>query len=236
MKSELHSSTARKAALLVASCLALAGCAATRRSDLAYAPPSFNVQPDDVFSEVRDYRIGPSDLLTVAVYRAPDLTADYRVDATGNIMLPLVGRIDLTGLTSTEAARTIASRLEDYYVNPDVSITLKEMISQRITMDGAVNSPGLYPVQPGMTLMQAVAMAKGLSGGANPRRVMIFRQINGQRNVAGFDLRDIRNAQMADPLIYSSDIIIVDGNQTRQALRDVLTTIPILGLFRPFVL
>jgi polysaccharide export outer membrane protein len=79
-------------------------------------------------------------------------------------------------------------------------------------------------------------MARGTTQDANLRRVVIFRQIDGQRMAAGFDLRAIRTAQMEDPTVYASDIIIVDGSQTRQMWRDVLQTIPILALFRPLVL
>lgn len=235
MKFAVQSSAAAKASTLaLAVCLALAGCAG-RRSDMPYAPPSFNVQPDDVFAELRDYRIGPTDLIGVTVYRATDLSGDYRIDATGNIMMPLAGKIDLTGMTSTEASAAIAQRLTAYYVNPDVSITMKEMTGQRITVMGAVNSPGNYPIRPGSSLLQAVASANGLSGGANAHRVAIFRQIDGQKMAAAFDLEDISNARMEDPIVYASDIIIVDGNQTRQALRDVLITLPIIGLFRPLL-
>lgn len=235
MKFELRPSVATMGMLAFMACLMLAGCAG-RRSDMPYAPPAFDVQPEDVFADLRDYRIGPSDLITVLVFRAPDLTADYRLDAGGNIMMPLAGKVDLTGMTSTEAAAAIARKLTGYYVNPDVSIVLKEMVSQRITVIGAVNSPGVYPIPPGSSLLEAVATAKGLSGGANPRRVAIFRRIDGQRMAAAFDLEDIANARMEDPTVYASDIIVVDGSETRQLLRDVLTTIPILGLFRPFVL
>ena len=83
--------------------------------------------------------------------------------------------------------------------------------------------------------MQAVALAGGAGTNANLRRVIVFRQIEGQRMVAGFDLEAIRHSEMEDPVVYPSDIIIVDGNETRQIWRDVLSTIPVLALFRPFL-
>ena len=214
----------------------LAGCAAGRSSDIPYAPASFNVQPDDPFAANPDYRLGPSDVVTVSVFRAPEVTGDYRVNESGTIMMPLVGQVEVQGLTVAELAGALRQNLGSrYYVDPDVSVSLKEAASRRITVDGAVQQPGVYPLPGPTTLMQAVAMARGTTPDANLRRVVIFRQIGGQRMAAGFDLREIRSAQMEDPAVYASDIIIVDGNQTRQMWRDVLQTIPILALFRPLL-
>ena len=141
------------------------------------------------------------------------------------------------GLTTEEASAEIKRRLEGrYYVNPDVSVALKETPNRTITVDGAVQAPGLYPVVGRTTLMQAVAMARGATNNANLRRVIVFRQIQGQRMAAGFDRRAIRASQMEDPVLYPSDIVIVDGSDTRQMWRDVLSAIPILALFRPLVI
>lgn len=225
-----------KACVVLLGLLALAACA-DRRADIPTATAQFNVQPDQLFIENRDYRLGPSDLVTVTVYRAPEVSGDFRVDYTGNIMIPLLGQVPAQGMTSTEFADVLRKRLDGrYYVNPDVSVAIKEAVNQRVTIDGSVNSPGLYPLPGRTTLMQAVALAHGVTGGANLHRVVVFRQINGQRMAAAFDLRKIRETQMEDPLIYASDIIIVDGNETRQAWRDIISTLPLIALFRPFLL
>lgn len=217
--------------------LALAGCAPTRSSDLNYAPAGFNVQPDDIYAVNRDHRLGPSDLITVTVYRAPEVTGDFRVDPLGNIMMPLVGSIPVQGLTLTEVTAEIRRRLDGrYYVNPDVAVALKETPNRTITVDGAVGQPGVYPVIGRTTLMQAIAQARGATQNANLRRVVVFRQIQGQRMAAGFDLQAIRESRMEDPVLYPSDIVVVDGSDTRQMWRDVLQTIPIIALFRPLIL
>ncbi|HEV2866497.1 MAG TPA: polysaccharide biosynthesis/export family protein [Allosphingosinicella sp.] len=227
----------RLALALLGLALALAGCAQTRRSDIAYAPPSFNVPPDDMFAVARDHRLGPMDLVSVAVYRAPEVTGDFRVDQLGNLTIPLIGQMPVMGLTTTELSNELKRRLSaTLYVNPDVSVALKETPGQTITVDGSVGAPGAYPITGRTTLMQAVALARGASANANLRRVIVFRQVGGQRMAAGFDLRAIRASQMEDPVVYPSDIIIVDGNDTRQTWRDVLSAIPILALFRPFIL
>jgi polysaccharide biosynthesis/export protein len=221
--------------LLLALAVLLAGCGYSRAN---IPPPTaeFNAQPDPLFAENRDHRLGPSDLVTVSVYRAPEFSGDYRIDAAGNIMVPLIGLMPVQGMTTIELAAALRERLNGrYYVNPDVSVSLKESNSQRLAVDGSVNSPGVYPVVGRTTLMEAIARAGGTTTGANLRRIVIFRQVNGQRMAAAFDLNAIREAQMEDPLVYASDIIVVDGNQTRQALRDVISTLPILALFRPLI-
>lgn len=222
------------AMMLMATTLVLAGCTSPS-SRVPYAQPGFNTPPDSIFGENPDYRLGPSDLVTITVYRAPEVSGDYRVDASGNIMLPLAGQTQVQGMTVAEVATHLRQVLGSrYFVNPDVTVTLKEATSQRITVDGSVNAPGVYPLTGRTTLMQAVAMARGANQEANLSRVVVFRQIEGQRMAAAFDLQAIRAAEMEDPLVYGSDIIIVDGSQTRQTLRDILMTIPIIGLFRPF--
>ncbi|HWT11942.1 MAG TPA: polysaccharide biosynthesis/export family protein [Allosphingosinicella sp.] len=223
-------------AVLVAVTFMLQACGGYSR---AYIPPptaEFNVQPDPLFAEARDHRLGPTDVVTVTVYRAPEFTGDYRVDGAGNIMVPLLGLMPVQGMTTVELAAQLRERLSGgYYVNPDVSVALKESNSQRFSVDGSVNSPGVYPVVGRTTLMEAVARAGGVTSSANLRRVVIFRQVNGQRMAAAFDLHAIRQAQMEDPLVFASDIVVVDGNTTRQALRDIISTLPIIGLFRPFI-
>lgn len=226
------------ALILVAVSFVLSGCAASRRSDIAYAPASFNRPPDnDIFQVARDHRLGPLDLVTVTVYRAPEVTGDFRVDQLGNLTMPLIGQVPVMGMTTSELTAEIRRRLNaGLYVNPDVSVALKETPGQTITVDGSVSAPGVYPVNSRTTLMQAIAMARGVSQNANLRRIVVFRQIGGQRQAAGFDLQAIRQSQMEDPVLYPSDIVIVDGNETRQTWRDVLSAIPILALFRPLIL
>lgn len=219
---------------LLTAALALGGCM-SRRGDIPYAPASFDQAPDSTFANNTEYRLGPADVVSLAVYRAPELTGDYRVDAAGNLNLPLIGAVQVQGQSLPELTETLRTSLgERYYVDPDVTVSLKEVGSQRVTVDGSVNRAGLYPLPNQSTLMQVIAMAGGTSATANPRRVIVFRQIDGRRQVAGFDLAAIRSGRMEDPLIYGSDIIIVDGDDTRQNWRDALSAIPIIALFRPF--
>jgi polysaccharide biosynthesis/export protein len=226
-------------AMLLALSLSLGGCAGTayKRSDIAAPKPEFFSPPDQIFVTNRDHRLGPSDLVSVNVYRAPEFSGDFRVDDSGKIMMPLIGLVPVQGMTTVELAKDLRTRLsKSYYVDPNVSVSLKESVSRQIVLDGSIGKPGAYPLSGRTTLMEAVARAGGVGPDSNLRRVVIFRTINGERMVAAFDLAAIREARADDPEVFPEDIIIVDGSRTRQALRDFFMTLPIIGLFRPFIL
>ena len=94
----------------------------------------------------------------------------------------------------------------------------------------------MFPVIGPMTLLQAVALAGGVDEEtANPRRVAVFRTIDGQRQAAAFDLVSIRRGEMDDPKVYSGDIVIVDGSSIKETQRRILEAFPLLRVFRPVV-
>jgi polysaccharide export outer membrane protein len=102
-----------------------------------------------------------------------------------------------------------------------------------VTVDGAVKEGGSFPVGGPVSLIQAVAMAKGTSEDANPRRVAVFRTIGGKRQAAAFDLTSIRRGEMPDPQIYPGDIIVVDGSSVKAAQKQLFQSIPLLAIFGP---
>jgi polysaccharide export outer membrane protein len=83
-----------------------------------------------------------------------------------------------------------------------------------------------------MTLIQAVALAKGTREDANARRVAVFRMIDGRRAAAAFDLTAIRRGESDDPKIYPGDIIVVDGSSIKAAQKQFFQSVPLLSLFR----
>ena len=182
-----------------------------------------------------DYRIGPSDVLTINVFGVPEYSGDFTVDDSGRIQVPLIGNVPMTGRTSDQAAADITRALDKTYLkSPKVQVQVKTAVSRRVTIDGAVTAPGVYPIGSQATLLQAVAMARGTTENANPRRTVIFRTIDGKRMAAAFDLVDIRRGTGKDPDIYANDIIVVDGSQVKKNLQTALSTIPVLGLFAQF--
>jgi len=165
----------------------------------------------------------------------PDLSGDLQVDTAGNVTMPLIGNIAAVGKTPNELAAEIKKKLGDKYMNdPEVQVTVKSASSAKITVDGSVTQPGVYALQGRMSLIQAIAMAKGTTEDANPHRVVIFRQINGQRQAAAFDLKSIRRGEMPDAEIFGNDIIVVDGSASKSTFKNIVQTVPLLALFRPF--
>lgn len=222
--------------LAVAALLVLAGCASSRSEEVAYSPEGFGL-PDAPAVEViaSDYRIAPLDKLSINVFQVAQLSGEYQVDLTGRIAMPLVGSVDAVNLTTDELTARLKQRLSTNYLkNPDVTVGIVAATGSNITIEGAVRRPGLYPNFGKMTLVQAVAVGGGLDTTANPKRVFVFRQIDGQRMLAGFDLTTIRKGQEPDPEIYRGDIIVVEGSKTKETWQQVFQGVQTFGLFRPF--
>jgi polysaccharide export outer membrane protein len=200
--------------------------------------PNFLPPPDHsgVALQQEAYRIGPLDKLDISVFQVPELTGSVEVDASGMISLPLVGGVQAGGKTTAELSQSIAGALKAKYLqDPQVTVVVKEAMSQKITVEGAVQQPGVYPIEGRTTLMQAIAMARGPDPQhANEKKVVVFRTVHGQREAAGFNLIDIRKGKADDPQVYGNDIIVLDTTNSRDLFRDFVSAIPVLAIFRPF--
>ena len=217
--------------------LAAAACASTRGGPIPYDDAGKFRAPDapSVATLESNYRISPMDTVSVKVFRMPDLSGDYQVDLTGQISMPLLGEVRVVDMTTAQLDEALTKKFgEKYLENPDISVGIKESARRNITVDGAVKNAGAYPAGGETTLMQAVALAGGVTEDANARRIAVFRTIGGQRQAAAFDLVSIRRGEVSDPKIYPGDIIVVDGNGVKAAYRQILNSFPMLSIFRPF--
>jgi polysaccharide export outer membrane protein len=210
-------------------------CALAATSSSAAAPSSgFNeVAPAAARSSLvpDDYKIGPQDTLEVAVFQVQDLSKTVRVDSGGTILLPLIGEMTASGRTTKELSDDVATELGRKYLNdPLVTVTVKESASQRVTVDGAVIHPGIYPISGETTLMQAVALAQGPAELADLRQVAIFRTSGAQRLTAVFDLAAIRSGKAADPRVLANDVVIVETSRGRKFLRGLREAIPLFQM------
>jgi polysaccharide export outer membrane protein len=223
--------------LVAGSFFALSACASKRGGPIPYEPTNFG-RPDAESiapQEQGPARIGALDKVRVNVFQVAELSGEFRVDSGGSIDFPLIGSVRAGGLTEEELRRELARRLgEKYLRDPNVQVALTEQTPQSVTVDGSVRDPGVFVVKGSTTLMKAVAMAKGTAEDANPRRVYIFRTIKGERMAGAFDLADIRRGAAVDPPIYGNDIIIVDGSSQKKFVKDLLSSVPLLSVLRPF--
>lgn len=186
-----------------------------------------------------EYKIGPSDLLEIAIFGQPELARTVRVDTRGRISLPLIGGVDAVGRTSQQLERLIADRLgENYLQSPQVSVFIKEFTSLRFTVEGAVNKPGVFPLVGQMTLLRALATAGGQGALSDVSEVMLFRVQPAVGSVTfKYDVEKIRAGDMPDPLILNDDLLVVKRSKTRVALkdsvfRDLLDAIPTFSPLR----
>jgi polysaccharide biosynthesis/export protein len=223
-----------RGAILAAMVAALAGCN-MRGGKIPYAPADFGA-PDrnaEAAIDAYDIPIGPLDVVKISVFRVPDLTGEYQVDAHGNLDLPLIGTVSARRFRPDEFGKEL-ERLYGarYLTKPDVTVRVMTTNQANVTIEGGVNAPGVYTLPGRTTLLGAIAIARGINTqDGNPKRVAIFRKRDGQTVAAAFDIVSIRHGDMADPVIYPGDTVVVDYAQLRSLYRDLLQALPTIAVF-----
>src|SRR4030095_13555753 len=106
-----------------------------------------------------DYKLGPMDTVKVSVFQVQDLTGDYEIDLMGNLSMPLIGNIKAADMTTAQLDQVISQKLSEKYLqNPDVAVGLKASTRRNVTIDGAVNQPGMFGISGPTTLAQAILL------------------------------------------------------------------------------
>lgn len=212
--------------------LALAGCT---RSTLPRHAAAYDVIPAAAPTG-QEYVLGPSDVVSIAVLNEPDLSLkDVQVTTGGNIAMPLIGSVRASGRTPDGLAHEIARRLDARYLRrPDVSVNLTTAVSQKVTVEGSVNKPGIFPIQGRTTLLGAVAMAEGTTRVSELGEVVILRTIDGKPMAALFDVGMIRRGELPDPELKGGDTVVVGFSFLKAAWRDLLSTAPLVAIFRAY--
>jgi polysaccharide biosynthesis/export protein len=181
------------------------------------------------------YKIGPLDVLDVSVFKVPELSKVVQVADTGTVNLPLVGQIPTAGKTAEEVERDLEAKLGAKYLeSPQVTVYVKEYNSQRVTVEGSIKKPGVYPIRGKTSLLQSIAMAEGLHE-ASDSTVVVFRQVNGQRSAAKFDISEIRAGRADDPALQQGDVIVVNASEIKAVFQNVVKVLPITNVFVPLL-
>lgn len=187
----------------------------------------------DTSAPIPETSIAPLDHLDIAVFREPDLSMqDVTVDESGHVALPLVGDLQAAGKSTQALSQEIVGRLQQYLKEPQVAVTMKQAASRKVTVAGSVMQPGVYPIDGRLTLLQAVALARGPSEVASLDQTYIFRTRNGQRSVARFDLNSIAKGKVSDPEVISGDTVSIGNSGLKTAWRDVLRTVSAFSIWR----
>ena len=183
-----------------------------------------------------DYRIGPNDQLDVTVFDVPELSRSVQVDSGGKITMPLIGQITAAGQTPNQLSQVVVNDFKQKYVkNPLVTVTVKDAASERVTVDGAVVAPGIYPLAGPTTLLQAIALAKGPDPkSAETHKVSLIRLVGGERRTASYDLGAIRSGRQPDPAIEGRDIIVVPSSGLKSFWHGLVEIAPAAVLLHPY--
>lgn len=217
--------------LLLAACASAGG---SRGGIATSLPAPDTTSSSGAYQGANDYRIGGQDLLNISVFGVEELNKDVRVNSNGQISLPLVGAVMAGGRTIPELEAELAKKYADGYLQkPQVTVFIKEFTSQRITLEGAVNKPGIYPITGKTTLLQAIALAEGVDDQvADLAGIVVMRQVGGRKQAAVFDLRQVRKGNIEDPQLYGDDVIVVEQSGSKTAFRRFIESVPVIGIFR----
>jgi len=145
------------------------------KAPLASVAPAKTVQPAANSSRDGLPPLGVGDQITIAVFGQPDLSAEVTVGESGTIMVPLIGTLNVLNLSAAQLEAMVAMRLKDggYLQNPGVSVQIRQLRSQLVSVIGEVQRPGRYPIQGRMTVLEALATAGGLTQRADKTVVLL---------------------------------------------------------------
>jgi polysaccharide biosynthesis/export protein len=172
--------------------------------------PSGSVKPI-AEDRSKDYVIGPDDVLDVSVWKEQDLTRSLQVRPDGKISMPLIGDVQAAGMTAGQLGKTIGDKLKKYLTAPQVTVILTQINSQKVYVMGEVTRPGAYPVLPGMTILQAISSAGGLTQFANTKKIFLMRNEDHVQAKYPFSYKDVLDGRKAEENlpVKAGDTIVV---------------------------
>ena len=162
----------------------------------------------------REYRTNPLDILTISVFMEDDLQKEYRVAQNGCISYPFINQVKVVGLTVSEVEQKLTSLLKpDYFVDPEITVFVKEYNWRRIYVLGEVNNPGSLKIPPekDLSLVEAISLSGGFSKIAAVSKIRIIRIENGKEKTIEVDVKSIikQGDKSNDIKLKPNDIVIV---------------------------
>ncbi len=157
------------------------------------------------------YVIGPQDVLDINVWKEPNISRTVPVRPDGKISLPLLNDIQAAGLTPSQLSLKITSELRKYLENPQVTVIVTAINSRRIYIMGEVGRPGVFPMLPNMTVLQALSEAGGFTPFAKLKDIYVLRTQNGRQIRYPFNYKNVIKGE--DPqenrILQPGDTIVV---------------------------
>lgn len=158
-----------------------------------------------------EYRIGPEDMLDITLYGHPDLARVVPVRPDGRISLPLVNEVAVSGLTPQQLREILIPKFTPFLPNPEVSIIVREIHSFKVSVLGNVRTPGRFELKSRATVLDAIALAQGLTEFAERRRIVVLRHKGAVLKRIRFDYDDSVSESGTAPAFFlqSGDTIVV---------------------------
>jgi len=212
---------------------ALAGCQPSLKSTLPQGPAAYDSIGGATPPAPASYLLRVGDKVAVNIFQEEELSQDaVQIDAAGMISLPLVGELQAAGLSTPQLSREIETAYGARFLrNPQANVVLLEARPRTVSVEGQVTRPGVYEMEPGYTLLSAMALAGSPSDQAKLDEVLVFRTVDGQRLGGRFDLTEIRSGRMPDPQLVPGDVVVVGFSSLRGIYRDILQLAPLVGTF-----
>lgn len=161
-------------------------------------------------SEPDVYRVGYSDVLGISLWREPEVSVpSVEVRADGKITVPLVKEVYVLGLTVPEVEAELTRKFRRYINNPVVTVIVRQVNSRKVFLLGGVPQQGQMQLEPGMSVLQAVAKAGGLTDYAKKKKIYIVREIGGQRQKIPYDYKAVIAGESEDLLLRPGDMIVI---------------------------
>ena len=166
------------------------------------------------FADKSEYKLQPTDVITINVHGQPDLTTKTRITADGYISFPLLGKVSVVDLTVPEVEDKLKGLLEkDYLVNAQVLVFIEQYNAKQVSVLGEVKTPGKYelPGEKDMTLMQAIAMAGGFTKFADLTKTKVMRFEDGKKKTIVINVKSIteKGDKDKDIVLQAEDIVVV---------------------------
>jgi polysaccharide biosynthesis/export protein len=183
---------------------------AAKRAQTETAATS-NGAPRTPAAQDQNYVIGPQDVLDISVWKEAELTRTVPVRPDGKISMPLLNDVQASGLTPTQLAAEITTSLKKFVTDPQVTIIVTQINSQRVYILGEVSRAGAYPLLPNMTMLQALSSAGGFTQFANLKKIYMFRIENGKQVKYPFNYKAVVSGKEPEEnvVVKAGDTIVV---------------------------
>jgi polysaccharide export outer membrane protein len=158
-----------------------------------------------------DFVIGESDVLSINVWKEPEISQNVVVRPDGKISLPLIGEVLVRGLTPVQTQSLLANKLQSILTNPQVTVTVTEIRSRVVSITGEVAKPGTYPLLVPTTILQLISNAGGLGTFANKKGIFVLRTVDGKQQRFSFNYSQVIKGEKPEQniLLHPGDTVVV---------------------------